>query len=73
MNKCQHGVYTPQWVFDGKSPSCSGCHPEDAHIIFTGHRAALGIILERVIDSADYMTQPLGERLSDYAMITGVI
>jgi hypothetical protein len=54
VSKCEHGIYIPQGVFDGKSPSCSGCHPENAHIIFTGHRVALGIILERVVDSADY-------------------
>jgi hypothetical protein len=70
MMKCRHGVYIPQGVFDGKSPSCSGCHPENAHIIFTGHRVALGIILERVVDSADYITRPLGERLVEYANLT---
>jgi len=66
VTKCPHGVYVPQGVFDGKAPSCSGCHPENAHIIFTGHRAALGAILpEQVLDSEDYMQRPLGERLKD--------
>ncbi len=66
MSKCEHGIYVPAGIFDGKSPSCSGCHPENAHIIFTGHRAVLGVILpEHMKDSVDYMMQPFGERLSD--------
>jgi hypothetical protein len=71
MKRCEHGVYIPQGVFDGTSPSCSGCHPENAHIIFVGHRGSLGAILpERVIDSADFITRPLGERLVEYANLT---
>ena len=66
MMKCGHGVYIPKGVFDGTAPSCSGCHPENAHILFIGHRAVLGVILpEHTKDSADYMMQPFGERLSD--------
>ena len=61
MMKCGHGVYIPKGVFDGTAPSCSGCHPENAHILFIGHRAVLGVILpEHTKDSADYMTQPFG-------------
>jgi hypothetical protein len=71
VSKCEHGIYVPQGIFDGKPPSCSGCHPDNAHIIFVGHRAPLGAILsERVLDSAEYMSQPPGERLTDYAVIT---
>ena len=74
MNKCEHGIYIHKGIFDGKPLSCSGCHPDNAHIIFVGRTAQLGAILpERVLDSAEYMSRPPGERLTDYAVITEVI
>ena len=66
ITKCAHDIYIPRGIFDGTAPSCSGCHPENAHILFAGRRASLGVILpERTSDLEDYMTQPLGQRLLD--------
>jgi len=65
MTRCNHGLYIPKGVFDGMCPSCSGCHPENAHILFSKRRRSLGIMPEHELDASDYMSQPAGARLSD--------
>jgi hypothetical protein len=66
MKRCEHGIYIPKGVFDGTSPSCSGCHPENAYILSSVRRHSLGVIMpERELDAADYMSQSAGARLSD--------
>ena len=64
-NFCEHHMYIPAGVFDGKSPSCSGCHPESAHIVPCKFRS-IGVIMPEVtLDAVDYMNGSVSERLAD--------
>lgn len=63
INKCKHGVYIPKG--ETKSPSCSGCNPDEAYLSASLRRRLDVIMPDRIIDASDYGDVALGARLND--------
>ena len=61
--KCEHGIY----VVPGETAAryCTGCVPGSSSIIAGLHTEHEILRPERVIDAADYISQPVWERLAE--------
>jgi len=71
ITKCEHGVYiTPG---DTKAAYCSGCNPDATRLFTSGSHSQLDVMTpERVVDAADYLSQPIWERLNDAERMEGL-
>jgi hypothetical protein len=69
MRKCDHGVYIAKG--DVIARYCSACYPDGGHLFPADRRAVLDFIQpERILDTADYMSQPLSDRLADAEVLS---
>jgi hypothetical protein len=64
ITKCEHGVYIAPGDYNARY--CTGCNPGSAHLFTSGIHPLLDVMKpEPVVDAADYMNQPVWERLND--------
>jgi hypothetical protein len=62
MAKCEHGVYIAQG--DESAVFCTICNPRHCGIIAPVKRMVAPLLQERTLDTAEYFSQPLSERLA---------
>jgi len=60
--RCAHGCYIPD--SDSIAIYCTACNPEHCGIICSPKRVIAPLVQERTLDTLEYFSQPLSERLA---------